>query len=52
MKRLDLEMLVMTTAGRKRTQAEMGARLGKAGLSLARVVRTASPLSVEEAKPA
>jgi hypothetical protein len=48
-KLLDLEMLVMTTGGRERTEAEFSALLSSAGLKLARIVRTESPLSVIEA---
>ena len=51
-KLLDLEMLVMTTGGRERTEAEFRALLKKAGLELARVVPTESPMSVLEARAA
>ena len=47
-KLLDLEMLVVT-GGRERTEAEFGALLQRAGLTLSRVVRTASPVVVIEA---
>ena len=48
-KLLDLNMLVMTEGGRERTPAEYASLLGRAGLSLQRIVPTASPVSVVEA---
>jgi hypothetical protein len=45
---IDIEMLVIA-GGRERTEAEYADLLAKAGLRLARVVRTASPLAVIEA---
>jgi hypothetical protein len=45
---IDIEMLVIA-GGRERTEAEYGALFSKAGLRLARVVRTASPIAVIEA---
>jgi hypothetical protein len=47
----DLEMLVMT-AGRERTEAELRRMLADAGFELLRVVPTTSPLSLFEARPA
>jgi hypothetical protein len=41
-KMLDLEMLVMTDGGRERTEAEFAALFERAGLELARIVRTES----------
>jgi O-methyltransferase domain/Dimerisation domain len=49
---VDLEMLVMTPGGRERTEREFEALLSAAGFSLASVTRTASPISVIEARPA
>ena len=43
----DLEMLVLTH-GRERTEAEFRARFTAAGLRLARIVPTASDLSILE----
>jgi hypothetical protein len=45
---IDIEMLTMA-GGRERTEGEYADLLSKAGLRLARVVRTASPLAVIEA---
>ncbi|MDQ2869452.1 MAG: acetylserotonin O-methyltransferase [Acidobacteriota bacterium] len=47
---MDLNMLVMT-GGLERTAAEYGALLGQAGFRLERVIPTASPFSVVEARP-
>jgi C-methyltransferase len=47
----DLEML-LNLAARERTAAEYGALLSQAGLQMTRVVQTASPLSVVEARAA
>ena len=48
-KLIDLEMLLMP-GGRERTEEEFRALFARAGFTLARVVRTASPLSVLEAR--
>jgi hypothetical protein len=48
-KLLDLNMLVMTEGGRERSPSEYARLLGKAGLSLQRIVPTPSPVSVVEA---
>jgi hypothetical protein len=48
---VDLEML-LNLGARERTEAEYRDLLGQAGLRLTRVVQTASPLSVVEARPA
>jgi len=48
---VDLEML-LNLGSRERTEAEYGDLLAEAGLSLTRIVQTASPLSVIEARPA
>jgi hypothetical protein len=48
---LDLEMLVMP-GGKERTEAEFRALFAASGFSLSRILRTQSPLSVVEAKPA
>jgi len=45
---IDIEMLAIA-GGRERTETEYAELLGKAGLRMARVVRTASPLAVIEA---
>jgi hypothetical protein len=45
---IDIEMLAIA-GGRERTEAEYAALFAKAGLRLARVVRTASPIAVIEA---
>jgi len=47
----DLEMLLLASS-RERTAAEYRDLLGQAGLRMTRVVQTASPFSVIEAKPA
>jgi len=49
-KLLDLEMLVMTTGGRERTATEFGSILEQAGLTMTRIVPTASPVVVIEAE--
>ena len=46
----DLEMLLGAN-GRERTAAEYRALLGRAGFRMTRVVPTASPFSLVEAKP-
>ena len=46
---LDLEMLVMTPGGRERTRSEFARLLSETQFKLARVVPTASPLSIFEA---
>ena len=48
---VDLEMLLLGSS-RERTAAEYRNLLGRAGLRMTRVVQTASPYSVVEAKPA
>jgi O-methyltransferase domain len=45
----DLEMLVMTTGGRQRTEAEFRALLDRAGLRLARIVSSSGMVSIVEA---
>ena len=47
----DLEMLLLAN-GRERTAAEYRDLLGQAGLRMTRVVQTASPFSVIEARTA
>jgi len=47
---LDLEMLVMP-GGRERTEEEFRALFERAGFTLTRLIPTASPLSILEAKP-
>jgi SAM-dependent methyltransferase len=49
---LDLEMLVNTPGGRERTEAEFQAILRTAGFGPARVITTAAPVSILEARPA
>jgi len=46
---IDVEMLVMTSGGRERTEPEFSALLARAGLRLARVIPTEAPVSVLEA---
>ena len=48
-KLIDVEMLVMTQGGYERTEAEFAELFGRAGLRLARVVPTESPVGVLEA---
>jgi hypothetical protein len=48
---LDLEMLVHTPGGRERTEAEFSAILADAGFGITRIVPTAAPISVIEARP-
>ncbi|HEX2278303.1 MAG TPA: methyltransferase [Candidatus Tectomicrobia bacterium] len=50
-KLLDLEMLVITSGGRERTEEEFRALLDSAGFALQRVIPTASPISIIEAVP-
>jgi hypothetical protein len=47
----DLEMLVMTSGGRERTEAEFRRLLANAGFALRKIVSTASPLFLFEAEP-
>jgi hypothetical protein len=47
----DLEMLVMTSGGRERTEAEFRRLLARAGFALQDVVPTPSPLVLFEARP-
>jgi O-methyltransferase domain len=51
-KLLDLEMIVMTSGGRERTQDEYRALFASAGLRLERVLPTAGPFSIIEARAA
>jgi hypothetical protein len=46
-----MNMLVLSDGGRERTEREHRQLLDEAGLTLARVVRTKSSLSVVEALP-
>jgi hypothetical protein len=48
----DLEMLVMTSGGRERTEAEFRNLLVKARFEPLRTLPTASPLFLLEARPA
>jgi O-methyltransferase domain/Dimerisation domain len=48
---LDLEMLVLTPGGRERTEAEFRALVTAAGFAPTRIVPTAAPVSIVEAKP-
>jgi hypothetical protein len=50
-KLLDLEMLVMTSGGRQRTEAEYRMLLGRAGLRLTRIVPSNGGISLVEAVP-
>jgi hypothetical protein len=47
----DLQMLVMASGGRERTEAEFRTLLGEAGFSLTRVIPTAGLVSIIESKP-
>ncbi|MGH3996838.1 MAG: methyltransferase [Pseudonocardiaceae bacterium] len=47
----DLEMLVMTSGGRQRTEAEYRTILGRAGLRLSRIVPSGGRISLVEAVP-
>jgi hypothetical protein len=49
---LDLIMLTFTPGGQERTEEDYAALFSKAGLKLARVAPTASPVSVIEGEPA
>lgn len=49
---LDLEMMVITSGGVERTEAEFRELLARAGLALERVVETASHVSILEARKA
>jgi hypothetical protein len=51
-KLLDLEMLLMTSGGKERTEAEFRALFEKAGLTLSRVVPTPAGVSIVEGRPA
>jgi hypothetical protein len=51
-KLIDLHMMMTNHGGRERTEAEYRELLGSAGLRLARVVATATPWSLIEARPA
>jgi hypothetical protein len=48
---MDLEMLLRTPGGRERTEEQLRALLADAGFDLKRVIPTASPLSIAEARP-
>jgi O-methyltransferase domain/Dimerisation domain len=48
----DLEMLVMTSGGRERTESEFRNLLANAGFELLRILPTSSPLFLFEARPA
>jgi hypothetical protein len=48
----DLEMLVMTSGGRERTETEFRNLLAHAGFELLRILPTSSPLFLFEARPA
>ena len=50
-KLLDLEMLALTVGGRERTEAEFAELFACAGLKLARVYPTESPVCILEARP-
>ncbi len=50
-KLVDLEMLVITSGGRERTEAEHRTLLGRAGLRLTRIVPSTGPISLVEAVP-
>jgi hypothetical protein len=50
-KMLDIEMLVMTVGGKERTTQEFNDLFASAGLKLARVLPTATPICVIEALP-
>jgi hypothetical protein len=47
----DLEMLVMTSGGRERTEAQFRSLLANAEFALEKIVPTASPLFLFEARP-
>ena len=49
---MDLQMLVLTSGGRERTEADYKALLGSAGFELARIIPTKCPLHIIEAMPA
>jgi hypothetical protein len=49
--RLDLQMLVLTSGGRERTESDFRQLLADAGFELRRVVPTQSPFSILEAEP-
>ena len=49
-KLLDLNMMVMTDGGRERTEPELRSLLGRGGFELERVVRTAGPVCILEAR--
>lgn len=51
-KLIDLEMLVMASGGRERTEAEYRALFERTGFKLSRIVPTMSPVSVVEGIPA
>ena len=49
--RLDLQMLVLTSGGRERTESEFQQLLAETGFELQRVIPTQSPFSILEAAP-
>ncbi|MGH3897712.1 MAG: methyltransferase [Pseudonocardiaceae bacterium] len=50
-KLVDLEMLVITSGGRERTESEYRTLLGRAGLRLTRIVPSTGAISLVEAVP-
>jgi hypothetical protein len=50
-KLVDLEMLVITSGGRERTEAEYRTLLGRAGFRLTRIMPSSGPISLVEAVP-
>ena len=50
-KLVDLELLVMTSGGRQRTEAEHRTLLDRAGLRLTRIVPSTGLISLVEAVP-
>lgn len=50
-KALDIEMLALTPGGKERTVAEFKELFASAGLSLTKVVSTAAPINILEARP-
>jgi O-methyltransferase domain len=50
-KLMDLQMLVMTSTGRERTEAEFATLLAQADFALTRVVPTSGMLSIVESQP-
>jgi hypothetical protein len=50
-KALDIEMLALTPGGKERTVAEFKDLFASAGLSLTKVIPTAAPINILEARP-